>query len=351
MPSWQHVVSPDGTTEDLSARLNLANAAQSALAKKWWDTARPNRRGAVVAKPGNGGEVRAEFHRLFEQWLECRGLKHHLNRCADATANDGSNETWAVFNYMNPVILAAPHWETAFHGTRWYALWSLLETGVLLESNDDSKGHDFWVAGAYCTPRIDTARWYARPAILFDDGTWHRVMLELRVNRALRRKARNKGGVQWVYPSNAVAIKAVCVLINTSLTPDDERFATWDPELEAVPPGRSMQQCVTSFMPAASIASPVRVPSMCLRPVLLHAWPTPQLGDDALWCEIKDGWKYCSLCRCFSDDAHCHTKKHLNKMFWLMGKSDPEAAMRKHRAECNPVAGTASLISQALIDC
>ena len=37
---------------------------------------------------------------------------------------------------------------TAFHGTWWYALWGLLRSGRVLESNDASKGHKFWHPGA-----------------------------------------------------------------------------------------------------------------------------------------------------------------------------------------------------------
>ena len=32
----------------------------------------------------------------------------------------------------------------ACHGAWWYALWGLLRSGRVLESNDDSKGHEFW---------------------------------------------------------------------------------------------------------------------------------------------------------------------------------------------------------------
>ena len=38
--------------------------------------------------------------------------------------------------------------KTAFHGTWWYALWGLLRSGRVLESNDARKGHEFWHPGA-----------------------------------------------------------------------------------------------------------------------------------------------------------------------------------------------------------
>ena len=37
---------------------------------------------------------------------------------------------------------------SAFHGTWWYSLWGLLHNGRMLESNDESKGHEFWHPGA-----------------------------------------------------------------------------------------------------------------------------------------------------------------------------------------------------------
>lgn len=70
-------------------------------------------------------------------------------------------------------------WVKAYHGTWWYALSSLLTSGVVAESADESSGHEFWAVGAYCSPLVETARQYARPQRVFSDGMYHRVMLEV----------------------------------------------------------------------------------------------------------------------------------------------------------------------------
>ncbi|CAK0893498.1 unnamed protein product, partial [Prorocentrum cordatum] len=134
-----------------------------------------------------------------------------------------------------PAVESGPEWEYAYHGTWWYAAWLILETGVFLESNDLSLGHDFWEPGVYCSPDLDTGLWYARPHILFGDGVYHRVILELKVDPARRKKNRKRGGVQWVFPFEAVALSAVLVRINAPPAKGEERVNEWEPELEAVP--------------------------------------------------------------------------------------------------------------------
>ena len=84
----------------------------------------------------------------------------------------------------------------AFHGTRWYAVWSILNSKVLLESNNHALGHDFGEAGVYCTPEITTARSYGTPHELFGDGVYHRPIIELLVNTNERRRRRAHGGEQ-----------------------------------------------------------------------------------------------------------------------------------------------------------
>ena len=46
-----------------------------------------------------------------------------------------------------------------------YRVWSVLAAGQLLASEDESKGHEFWAAGIYCTPVLATAWSYARPQV------------------------------------------------------------------------------------------------------------------------------------------------------------------------------------------
>ena len=169
---------------------------------------------------------------LWRQRLEKRSIYNSLSPPKE-------KQGWTFFKYAKtPVIKSKPNWEVAFHGSWWYALWLILETGVFLESNDPSLGHDFWEPGVYCSPNVETGRWYARPQILFEDGVYHRVLFELRVDSTHRKRAREKGGTQWIFPSNAVSLYAVWVENNSPPRVGEERLDSWDPALEALPSGR-----------------------------------------------------------------------------------------------------------------
>ena len=60
-------------------------------------------------------------------------------------------------------------------------------------------------------------------------------MFEVFVNLNRRKKRRSKGGEQWVFPSEAVRVKALWVQPNASPAPSEWRFNTWDGGLEAQP--------------------------------------------------------------------------------------------------------------------
>ena len=124
------------------------------------------------------------------------------------------------------------------HGARWYAVWSILNSKVLLESNNHALGHVFGESGVYCTPEITTARSYGIPHELFDDGVYYRAMFEVIVNLNQRKKRRAKGGEQWVFPSEAVRLKALWVQPNSPPATSEWRFITWEEELEARPVGQ-----------------------------------------------------------------------------------------------------------------
>mmetsp|Transcript_76378 Transcript_76378/g.224012 ORF Transcript_76378/g.224012 Transcript_76378/m.224012 type:complete len:549 (-) Transcript_76378:97-1743(-) len=199
------------------------------LVSLWREVSKPRKGGAIAAQPPG---CKVDFDFLFHMWLKERGLSGMLTRVED-------QEGWAVFKYHpeQPVVESKPEWETAFHGTWWYAVWLILSSGVFLESTDRSLGHDFWEPGVYCSPCVDTGLWYARPQILFADGVYHRVIFELRVDPARRKRDRKRGGVQWVFPSAAVALHAVWVRSNAPPKNGEERVNGWDPELEALPFG------------------------------------------------------------------------------------------------------------------
>ena len=89
----------------------------------------------------------------------------------------------------------------------------------------------------YCSPLLSTAWSYARPQIVFGDGVYYRVILELRVQEALRKKKRTKGGEQWTYDSEHVRMHGVWIGINMPPSAGDERLSQWDSVDEAIPPG------------------------------------------------------------------------------------------------------------------
>ena len=91
----------------------------------------------------------------------------------------------------------------------------------------------------YCSPLLSTAWTYARPQIVFVDGAYHRVILELRVRETLRKKKRSKGGEQWIFESQDVRAHGVWIGINQPPYAGDERLNHWESIDEAVPPGRN----------------------------------------------------------------------------------------------------------------
>jgi len=208
-----------------------------ALVNIWREVCKPRKAGAVKLQPPGS---KADTEVLFQRWLEDRGL-------GDALELSGQVRGWHIYRYARqPVIESRPDWETAFHGTWWYALWMVLHTGILLESSDRSLGHDFWEPGVYCSPNLDTGIWYARPHILFGDGVYHRVIFELRVDPKRRKRNRKAGGVQWVFPCDAIQLYGVWLRSNVPPSNGEERINNWDPELEAIPLGRSRPPAIVN---------------------------------------------------------------------------------------------------------
>lgn len=205
----------------------ICKESRENLVNQWREVSKPKRQGAVAAKP-RGAKV--DFPDLFEHWLEVRGLRDALERVDDERG-------WLVYRYKRlPVVEPSDSWEVAYHGTWWYSIWSILESGVMLESNDMAAGHDFWEPGVYVSPMLETARWYARPHQLFGDGVYHRVILDLLVDPERRKRSRQRGGVQWVFDCPAVALRGLRVQVNAPPANGEERVNEWDPQLEALPP-------------------------------------------------------------------------------------------------------------------
>ena len=172
------------------------------------------------------------FPALFKEWLASRQASHLVS------ARQSSGD-WYVYRlpWMSGerTGFQPGNWVQAFHGTRWYAVWPILNSKVLLESNNHDLGHDFGESGVYCSPLITTARSYGIPHDRFGDGVYYRAMLEVIVDLNLRTRRRSKGGEQRVLPSEAVRVKALWVQPNAPPADGEWRFNTWDAALEALP--------------------------------------------------------------------------------------------------------------------
>ena len=167
----------------------------------------------------------------FADWFNRCGLQSVLGRPC------GQYQGFLRYGYKPERRVVEPEgdWEQSWHGTWWYAVPLLFSSGVLLESSDRGAGHDFGnLSGVYCSPSFASAREYARPQVLFDDGTYHRAILELHVNPRLRSIKPRSKGMQWVLPSAGVAVTALWVEVNSSVGSADERLDDWKPELEPV---------------------------------------------------------------------------------------------------------------------
>lgn len=169
--------------------MNVAPAAHDTMPgevalNRWRHVSKPRRQGALPLKPT---DCIVDFIDLWDLWLSVRGLSDCLKHGED-------QKGMLVYHYVarEPVIRTQDQGGRAFHGTWWYALWALLNLGVLLDSCDEALGHTYinrW-PGVYWPPELDTRRWYARPHIMFGDGVYHRIIFELRVDTARRKKDR-----------------------------------------------------------------------------------------------------------------------------------------------------------------
>jgi len=239
-----------GLPKALAEALRTASRCQARHVASWREAARPRKR--TVPRPAPVWVGCSMF--LLTKWLEHRGLIEVLRR---NRAKESAN--WRHFDYEPATRVVRPGllyedggtWEMAYHGTWFYALWLLLTTGVLVESNDMSLGHEFWHAGVYCSPNIETASEYMRPQQLFGDGFFHRVMLEVQIDRTQLKRERSRGGGQLVLPSQAVAITGVRFQLNAPPQKGEEWLDCWDPAMEALPPNCSPPSAIRATDPIA----------------------------------------------------------------------------------------------------
>ena len=127
---------------------------------RWRELAKPGKRKVIEMAPVDW-PIEISFGQMLQKWLYARGLDKKL-RCnsfsmpsEDHTASLlqlGTASPIIYYTYTGSVVQAGEHWEEAYHGSWWYGVWSILESGVLLESNDEEAGHQFWYHGVFCSP-------------------------------------------------------------------------------------------------------------------------------------------------------------------------------------------------------
>lgn len=207
----------------------VADNNRGNLVKKWRELSRPKGR---PGNPAQNVDIPTSLHHL-ESWFQQRNLTNMLE-----FDFPGSVGGWLRFKYTSAQALQAEaDWQPALHGTWWYALWQILTTGMLLESTDESKGHEFQIPGVYVTTDRPLAVSYARPQVLFSDDVYYKVMLELRVDMSRKRQRKKTRLEQWVFPPEAVAIVAILVWPGAKVAKGEERLDIWQSDLEVRPAG------------------------------------------------------------------------------------------------------------------
>ena len=241
------------------------------MVAKWKETAKEHKKdGAIASKEDGAIANQVRFHALFKKWLEVRDLGDSLQRDAnvgdmlvykcvgtkfkkydDSDTDDDWGSSWRSNEGSCEDMC------TAFHGTFWYALWSVIFCGSLLESHDGDLGHDHLVnePGVYVAPKLDTALGYARTHNLFDDGCYHQLALKVRVDRKTRtgHRKRSSGHHQWIFNRGDVEVHAIYVKVNSQPAAGDERLRDWDAHLEVLPPTPNVER-------------PAQISSLGLRP-------------------------------------------------------------------------------------
>ena len=169
----------------------------------------------------------------LEQWFTERHLDKVLSR--ERIHESGG---WLWYRYSGSFIPPGATWERMYHGTWWYGLRMILQTGVIAESGDASKGHWFMpgAIGVYSSPHFElAAKNYARPHVLFGNGEYHRVVVELRVDPTHMEFFKRAKEIQSCAPGDVVSINGIWVLQNSSVAATGDRIDHWDREHEAVP--------------------------------------------------------------------------------------------------------------------
>ncbi|CAE7228998.1 unnamed protein product [Symbiodinium sp. CCMP2456] len=230
----------------LESVLRLAEYNQHDMVQHWKNQSSGHKKKAICRQGVPDGIAMESFHLNFRRWLRERQLQKTLQRDArwDPPASEGDpSYPFMYYRYVPPCTEENAHtepeegWSRAFHGTWFYALRSILRSGVLLESSSKERGHGFSIPGVYLAPSLSGSIWFARPHQVFDgDKMFHRVMLEVRYDPSKVMPLRGKVASRAVVvSSDAVAITGIIVQPNSPPYSGEERCENWDPSLEVIP--------------------------------------------------------------------------------------------------------------------
>ena len=193
-----------------------------------------------------GAEVQGKFVEVLMAWFHKRGvinLKFDVASQLSSTVTESVTEwggQWLRFEYDHRAVKDIPMLQNAdksYHGTWWYAISSILRSGVLLSSNDRNKGHEFSIAGIYSSPHLSTALQYSRAIDLLGMDILFAVVVEMSSNPVVRRQ---KGGLQYITSEREpVLLEAVLVQVGRQLNVaygNEEFVPIYDLLLEAGAP-------------------------------------------------------------------------------------------------------------------
>lgn len=209
---------------------DLAKSSQQDLVRIWRAVAKGKGRKVCTAAVNYNAAL--VFEPNLTTWLKHRQLDAILRRVPSEDID--AQPQWIFFKYEPEfaVVAAQSHWLPAYHGTWWYALRNILETGVLLQSESVDAGHEFSQPGFYCSPLHAVAAEYARPHVVFNDNVYHRVMLSVLYDPEQLIPQKSKIA-QLVLPCRGVALTGVFFQPNSPPSQGEERLDWWSPRLEA----------------------------------------------------------------------------------------------------------------------
>lgn len=229
----------------LESVLKLAEYNQRDLVQHWKNQSSGRRKKAIPRQTFPDEMAMEAFGLNLDRWLQERLLQDTLERDArwDPPASEGDpSYPFMYYRYLPPRTVENAYiepeegWSRGFHGTWFYALWSILESGVLLESSSKERGHYFYSPGVYLTPSLSGSIWYARPHHMFDDAMYHRVIVEVLYDTSKVLPLKGKVASRAVVvSSDAVAITGIIIQPNSPPYAGEERCETFDPSLEVIP--------------------------------------------------------------------------------------------------------------------